>query len=154
MIKTITLDGTIQKVTLGPEPGEYYVTTRYVYVKNNSGSSAYASLFPDKAPGEDGVTRINPLECTRIQLAGADTIYIFGLNTGTGTVELYTDSSQISPYSDEGVSSGGGTPSTISWNNVTDRPTINGHELNGNMSSSDLGIHSTWGYNNENLYLY
>ena len=136
MIKTVTLEGAIMGVLLVPET-EYYAGARYVYIKNNTSSVIYASLDPDVSPGDIGTTHINSLEYARLELNGTDTVYIYG----TGTVELYTSSSPVSPYSDEGSGSGGGGGTgTDDYNPLINHPHINDRELIGNKSFEDLGL--------------
>lgn len=95
-IGTVTLSGTVEKVTL---PAGY----GWVWVKNMSEGDIFAGLSEDISEGADGVMTIPAGECGRIQADSSREIYLMG----TGNVQIIGQSYADCPF--KSAAKGGGS---------------------------------------------
>ena len=81
---TVTLSGTVEKVTL---PAVY----GWVWVKNMSDADMFVGLSDGISAGADGVMRIPAGECGRIQTDGQDSVYLIGSGNALVVAQNYAD---------------------------------------------------------------
>lgn len=84
-IGTVTLSGTVEKVTL---PAVY----GWVWVKNMSEGDIFAGLSEDISEGADGVMVIPSGECGRIQTDGFFSVYLLGSGKALVAAQNYASS--------------------------------------------------------------
>ena len=93
---TVTLSGTVEKVTL---PAAY----GWVWVKNMSEGDIFAGLSEDISEGADGVMVIPSGECGRIQADGFSSVYLLG----SGNVQIVGQNYADCPF--KAAAKGGGS---------------------------------------------
>ena len=86
----------------------FYLSEKFVWVKNKSPSAMYVSDKEIPDAGTDGVSEIPSGECVLVNTPAANIIYL----SGDGDAEIYTSDVAVCPF-EGGSSGGGGTPADV-----------------------------------------
>ena len=123
-IRTIAITD-VTAVDFDPEKTDpyFYLSEKFIWVKNRSPSVMYVSGSEIFDAGSDGVSEIPAGDCVRVNTPPANIIYL----SGDGDAEIYTSDSAVCPFG--GGSSSGGGSGTDDYNSLLNRPKFNGKPL-------------------------
>lgn len=109
-IRTITVSD-ITKVDFDPgnDRPYFFMSEKYVWVRNKSPAEIYVSAESDPLPGDAGVLEILSGACGMAEMPASNILYF----SGGGDVEIHTDNIPTCPWNGSPGSGGGGTPSDV-----------------------------------------
>lgn len=127
---TLVLDGTELEIKFLPQ-------YEYIWVENLGSSPIRLGREPGVKTNTIGVIQRPPKSSCGMQVLNS-TMYIYG---ESGTVNIMGTNSSENPYE---LSSGGGSGSdsggTTDYNDLDNKPRIEGRTLTGNKTFNDLGL--------------
>jgi len=134
-IRTVTISD-ITAVDFDPDKENpyFYLSEKYVWVRNKSSAEIYVSAKEEPSPGDYGTLEILSGACALFGMPENNIIYF----SGDGEAEIYTSNVAACPF--EGGSSGGGSGGTSDYTTLSNKPQINGITLSGNKSLEDLNV--------------
>lgn len=132
-IKTVTTADGVNEICFSQD-GTRYIGSNYYWLKNIGISDVYVSV--DSGIEADGDNTALLAAGETIMLASANrTIYVLG----EGKVEIHEGSKSTCPFK-SAPSEGGSSGFSGDYDDLTDKPKINGVVLSGAKSLSDFGI--------------
>jgi len=87
----------------------FYLSEKFVWVKNKSPSEIYVSDTEVFDAGADGVSAVPAGECVLVNTPPANIIYL----SGDGDAEIYTSDAALCPWEGGASGGGGGTPADV-----------------------------------------
>ena len=134
-IRTVTISD-ITAVDFDPDKENpyFYLSEKYIWVRNKSSAEIYVSAKEEPSPGDYGTLEILSGACALFGMPENNIIYF----SGDGDAEIYTSNVAACPF--EGGSSGGGSGGTTNYNALNNKPKINGVTLSGDKTLKELGI--------------
>ena len=134
-IRTVTISD-ITAVDFDPDKERpyLYLSEKYVWVRNKSPAEIYVSANALPVPESFGTGEVPAGACVMFEMPETNILYF----SGNGKAEVRTSSNSAVPFAGGGSSGGGG--SGIDYSLMTNKPMLNGTELDGDKTGSDYGL--------------
>lgn len=133
MIKTVSVSGLTEINFSSENEPLFYLSQKYVHVKNKSAGIVYISADENCTPDADGTASVSAGECRCMKLSSTNTLYF----SGDGDIEVETSDTVVSPFKPKAEGGGGDAGD---YNPILNKPQINHKTLVGNKSFEDLGL--------------
>lgn len=127
----------------------FHEFNKYIWIRNKTDDSVYASLSSTVTAGAEGTTEIPEKESGLILMSDAKTIYI----SGSGSVEIKASDFAECPFKVEGK---GGDETVVHYLGVTTTPLYEGATTNPiSINGSDVtAVNANWAVYNSMDYIY